>query len=38
MVMNAGNYQVKDFIQVGWPITLLYSLTAIIVIPMVFPF
>ncbi|WP_024605753.1 SLC13 family permease [Pseudoalteromonas sp. TAE79] len=38
MVMNAGNYKVKDFMCVGWPITLLYSLTALICIPIIFPF
>ena len=38
MVMNAGNYNVKDFMRIGWPITILYSLTAIICIPIIFPF
>ncbi|MDO6776606.1 SLC13 family permease [Shewanella sp. 3_MG-2023] len=38
MVMNAGGYKVKDFIKVGWPITVVYSLVAIITIPLFFPF
>ncbi|WP_083651799.1 SLC13 family permease [Photobacterium proteolyticum] len=38
MVMNAGNYQFKDFVRVGWPVTVVYSLVAIVIIPVFFPF
>ena len=38
MVMNAGGYQFSDFIKVGWPLTLSYSLIALIAIPYFFPF
>jgi len=38
MVYNAGNYQLRDFIKFGLPISIIYSITAIIMIPIVFPF
>ena len=38
MVYSAGNYQVKDYIKVGIPMSLVYSITALIFIPIVFPF
>lgn len=38
MVMNAGGYKVKDFIKVGWKISVAYSIVALIVIPIFFPF
>lgn len=38
MVMNAGGYQFSDFIKVGWPLTLTYSVIALITIPYFFPF
>jgi len=38
MVMSAGSYKVRDFIKVGWPITLVYCLVAIFFIPIFFPF
>ncbi len=38
MVMNAGNYTMKDFVKVGWPITLVYILVSGLAIPYFFPF
>jgi len=38
MVYNAGNYQLKDFVRFGLPISLIYSATVILVIPIVYPF
>jgi len=38
MVYNAGNYQLSDFIKFGLPISIIYSITVIIMIPLVFPF
>ncbi|TWX71873.1 SLC13 family permease [Colwellia demingiae] len=38
MVYNAGNYQLKDFVSFGLPISLIYSATVILVIPIVYPF
>ncbi len=38
MVYNAGNYQLTDFIKFGLPISIIYSITVIIMIPLVFPF
>ena len=38
MVYNAGNYKLKDFISFGLPISLIYSVTVILVIPIVYPF
>lgn len=38
MVYNAGNYQLTDFIRFGLPISIIYSVTMILIIPMVFPF
>jgi di/tricarboxylate transporter len=29
---------VRDFIKVGWPITLVYCIVAILTIPLFFPF
>lgn len=37
MVMNAGGYHFKDFIRVGWKVSLSYILVALIAIPLVFP-
>ncbi len=37
MVMNAGGYHFKDFIRVGWKVSLSYILMALIAIPLVFP-
>ncbi|GAW95141.1 MULTISPECIES: SLC13 family permease [Colwellia] len=38
MVYNAGNYQLKDFVSFGLPISIIYSITVILMIPLVFPF
>ena len=38
MVYNAGNYQISDFVKFGLPISIIYSITVIIMIPLVFPF
>ena len=38
MVFNAGNYKLADFIKVGLPISITYSLVVIYMIPKVFPF
>ncbi|MCH1931728.1 SLC13 family permease [Shewanella sp. A25] len=38
MVMNAGGYTFKDFIQIGWKVSLAYSTVALITIPVFFPF
>ncbi|MBU2870880.1 SLC13 family permease [Colwellia sp. E2M01] len=38
MVYNAGNYQLSDFVKFGLPISIIYSITVIFMIPLVFPF
>ena len=38
MVYNAGNYQLKDFVKFGLPISIIYSTTVLVMIPIVFPF
>jgi len=38
MVYNAANYQLSDFVKFGLPISIIYSITVIIMIPLVFPF
>jgi len=38
MVYNAGNYQLTDFVKFGLPISIVYSITVILMIPLVFPF
>lgn len=38
MVYNAGNYQLSDFIRFGLPISLVYSIIVLLMIPQVFPF
>ena len=38
MVYSAGNYQLLDYVKTGLPISLLYSIIALITIPMVYPF
>ncbi|MDB1122443.1 SLC13 family permease [Vibrio algarum] len=38
MVMSAGGYKVMDFIKTGWKVSLAYTIAALIVIPIVFPF
>ena len=38
MVYSAGNYKLKDYISMGLPLSVVYSATALILIPLVFPF
>lgn len=38
MVMNAGNYNVKDFMKIGWPVTVVYVVVTSSTIPYFFPF
>ena len=38
MVYNAGNYQLTDFVKFGLPVSIVYSTTVLIMIPLVFPF
>ncbi len=38
MVYNAGNYQLTDFIKFGLPVSIVYSITVLLMIPLVFPF
>ncbi|PCH97516.1 MAG: SLC13 family permease [Gammaproteobacteria bacterium] len=38
MVYNAGNYQLTDFVKFGLPISIIYSATVLVMIPLVFPF
>ncbi|MBC7005663.1 SLC13 family permease [Photobacterium sp. BZF1] len=38
MVYSAGNYQVKDYLKFGFPVSIVYSITAILMIPMVYSF
>ena len=38
MVYNAGNYQLADFVKFGLPISIIYSTTVLLMIPLVFPF
>jgi len=38
MVYNAGNYQLTDFVKFGLPVSIIYSTTVLLMIPLVFPF
>lgn len=38
MVFSAGNYNVQDYIKAGLPVLIGYSIVALAVIPLVFPF
>lgn len=38
MVYNAGNYKLTEFIKFGVPVSLLYSVVVLIMIPIIFPF
>jgi di/tricarboxylate transporter len=37
-VYNAGNYKLTDFLKVGIPVSIAYSLVVVCMIPWVFPF
>lgn len=38
MVYGAGNYQVRDFVKVGWPFALISAIFGIGLTPLLFPF
>ncbi|MDN3378630.1 MULTISPECIES: SLC13 family permease [unclassified Pseudoalteromonas] len=38
MVYSAGNYRLKDYILMGLPLSIIYSITVLTLIPLVFPF
>ncbi|WP_372761268.1 SLC13 family permease [Pseudoalteromonas sp.] len=38
MVYSAGNYRLKDYLVMGVPLSIVYSLTVLTLIPLVFPF
>lgn len=38
MVMGPGGYRPSDFFRVGWPLTVLVTMTALVVIPFAWPF
>ncbi|KZN68152.1 potassium transporter TrkA [Pseudoalteromonas luteoviolacea S4060-1] len=38
MVYSAGNYRIRDYVTVGVPLSIIYSITVLTLIPMVFPF
>lgn len=38
MVYSAGNYRIKDYVAMGLPLSIIYSITVLTLIPLVFPF
>jgi di/tricarboxylate transporter len=38
MVYSAGNYRISDYLMLGIPTSLAYTVTALLMIPIVFPF
>jgi di/tricarboxylate transporter len=38
MVYSAGNYQFSDYLRIGIPLSIVYSLVVLFMIPLVFPF
>jgi len=38
MVSSLGGYKVKDFMKIGWIVSLVYSLTVIVFVPLIFGF
>jgi di/tricarboxylate transporter len=38
MVYSSGRYQVKDFLKAGLPVSMVYSLSVLVITPIVFPF
>ncbi|GGA78570.1 potassium transporter TrkA [Neiella marina] len=38
MVYNAGQYQLKDFLRAGLPVSLVYSVVVLLAVPYFFPF
>ena len=38
MVQNLGGYELRDYFRFGLPLSLCYSATVLVMIPLVFPF
>jgi len=38
MVMNAGNYKFLDYLKVGFPLLILFLITTLILVPIIWPF
>lgn len=38
MVLGPGGYQPRDYLRVGWPLAVLIAATAMVLIPIVWPF
>jgi len=38
MVQNLGGYHLRDFVRAGLPLTVAYSITVLVMLPVVFPF
>ncbi|MCM2679072.1 SLC13 family permease [Echinimonas agarilytica] len=38
MVYNAGQYQIKDFLKAGLPVSVVYSIVVLLAVPYFFPF
>ena len=38
MVLSAGNYRFSDYVRLGLPLSLLYSLIVVLLVPVLFPF
>jgi len=38
MVMGPGGYQPRDYWKVGWPLALLMTVSALVIVPRLFPF
>lgn len=38
MVRSLGNYKTKDFLKIGWIVSVVYSLVVIVATPIFFPF
>ncbi|WP_237057862.1 SLC13 family permease [Microbulbifer sediminum] len=38
MVQNLGGYHLRDFLRAGLPLTIAYSVTVLLLLPLVFPF
>jgi di/tricarboxylate transporter len=38
MVMSAGNYKFMDYFKVGFPLLLIFLITTLILVPIIWPF
>jgi di/tricarboxylate transporter len=38
MVMTPGRYKVVDYVRAGWPVSLAYGMTVLLLVPWFFPF